>query len=248
MAEVLGAASASIHLVKLAAGTVKFFSDMASGFKDLDGKVALVHTDLYSFEQNARVAHQNLERVKVDDLGLTQLLSRYKSTITKLRGKMEKINHKKKLWGKTKMWMQLMKSDSEVLMLREQLRRHSGELLHKFTVTTLLQVKQDVKAIRQDVRQVSTTVHTHHEFSRNAHQSIMLGQQSIMLHQRSSEENLRRLIDSRLPVQNIQTPTAPPAHYSPPVSPTWSSSSYLTSVPSSVVSVPSTHQSWASIP
>lgn len=219
--EVLGAVGTALQLVKLATNAVEFFSDMATGFKDLDGKIGLINKELKDFKESAKFAHLNLDHYQIDDLGLKQALCRYESTISQLGRKMQKIHGKKKLWGKTKMWMQLMKSDSEVAMLREQLRQHTRELLTKFTAAALVQIKKDVKEIKRDVKGVQSDVRAHYEFSRSSHQSIMSSQNS-------SEENIKAFIDSRLATLSITTPTLPPADldddglfdfHSPPLSP-----------------------------
>ena len=137
MAEVLGAVSASLALVGLATKAVKLFSDMSTGFKDADGKAALIHQDLFNFKQSAKFAHHKLEHVKVDDLGLKQCLVKYEGSIAQLGHKMQAIQGSKRLWGKTKKWMELMSSDSEVTMLRQQLKQHTSELTEKFTLVML---------------------------------------------------------------------------------------------------------------
>lgn len=127
---------------------------MATGLNDLDGKIGLISKELKDFKGSAKFAQLNLHHYQVDNLGLKQSLCQYESTISHLGRKMQKIHGKKKLWDKTKMRMQLTKSDSEVAMLREELRKHTQELLTKFTATALVQIKKDVKEIEIDVRGV----------------------------------------------------------------------------------------------
>lgn len=219
--EVLGAVGTALQLVKLATNVVEFFSDMATGFNDMDGKIGRINRELKDFKESAKFAHLNLDHYQIDDLGLKQVLCQYESTISQLGRKMQKIHGRKWLWGKTKMWMQLMKSDSEVAMLREQLRQHTRELLTKFTAAALAHIKKDVKEIKKDVRGVQSDVRAHYEFSRSSHQSIMSSQNS-------SEENIKAFIDARLATLSITTPTLPPADLdddglfdfdSPPLSP-----------------------------
>jgi hypothetical protein len=196
MAEVLGAVAASLQLVGLATKAVRLFSDMSTGFKDADKTAALIHEDLFNFKQSAKFAHHNLEHVKIDDLGLRQSLVKYEGTIAQLGHKMQAIQGKKRLWSQTKKWMKLMSSDSEVTMLRNQLKQHTSELTEKFTLVMLERMKQDVKEIKTEVR-------AHHEFSRSAHQSVMLWQQG-------SEERLDT-IEAKLDAAiSLQTPTLSP--------------------------------------
>jgi hypothetical protein len=142
--EVLGAFSASSQLVQLATKAVKLFSDMRTGFKDADGKAALIHRELVDFKQSAEFAHHNLSYVQVDDLGLKQSLSKYEDSISQLDHRMRTIQAKKKLLGRTEMWMKLMSSDNDVNMLRRQLEKHTSELMWKFTVVMLKEIKGDV--------------------------------------------------------------------------------------------------------
>lgn len=176
--EVLGAVGASLQLVELATKAVKLFSDMTTGFKDTDKKAALIHQDLFNFKQSAKFAHHNLGHVQIDDLGLKQSLVKYEDTIAQLGQKMQKIQSKKRLWNKAKKWIELMSNDSEVTMLRGQLKQHTSELTEKFTLAMLERMKHDVTGIKQDVKKIKTRVGNHHEFSRSAHQQVMLWQQS----------------------------------------------------------------------
>ncbi|KAM0704342.1 hypothetical protein Q7P35_008576 [Cladosporium inversicolor] len=120
---------------------------MSTGFTDADKKAALIHQDLFDFKQSAKFAHHNLEHVKIHDLGLKQSLVKYEGTISQLGHKMQAIQGKKRLWSKTKKWMELMSSDSEVTMLRNQLKQHTREMTEKFTLVMLERMKQDVKAV-----------------------------------------------------------------------------------------------------
>jgi hypothetical protein len=228
MAEALGAVSASLALVILATKVVKFFSDMSTGFKDADGKAKLIHEDLYNFKLGAKFAHNNLDHLKVDDLGLKQCLVKYEVSIAQLGHKMQAIHGKKRLWGQTKKWMELMSSDSEVAMLRQHLKQHlkqhTSELTEKFTLAMLQEIKGDVKEIKTDVR-------ANHAFNMSAHQSVMLWQQS-------SDERLDT-IEAKLDAAiGLQTPKMSPFHLddddlfdldlespplspSPPASPRW---------------------------
>lgn len=220
--EVLGAVAASLQLVQLAAKAVSLFSDMSTGFKDADGKAALIHQELFNFKQSAKFAHHNLDHLKVDDLGLKQSLVKYEGSISQLGHKMQAIQGKKRLWGQTKKWMALMSNDSEVTMLRHQLKQHTTELTEKFTLTMLKGIKEDVKEIKTDVR-------AHYDFNRSTHQSVMLWQQS-------SDEKLDTLKAKLDAAIGLQTPVlspfrlddddlfdldSPPLSPSPPASPRW---------------------------
>jgi hypothetical protein len=165
---------------------------MSTGFKDAEGKAALIHQDLYNFKQSAKFAHHNLKHLKVDSLGLEQCLVKYEGTIAQLGQKMQAIQGRKRLWGMTKEWMELMWSDSEVMMLREQLRQHTSELTEKFTLVMLQEIKGDVQEIKTDVR-------AHYDFSRSTHQSVMLWQQS-------SDERLDTLESKLDAAIGLQTP------------------------------------------
>jgi hypothetical protein len=219
--EVVGAVSASLHLVELATKAVKLFSDMSTGFKDADGKAALIHQELFNFKQSAKFANHNLSHVQVDDLGLKQSLSKYEDSISQLGYKMQTIQAKKKLIGRTKMWMKLMSSDSEVNMLRQQLEKHTGELMGKFTVVMLKEIKGDVKEIKTDVR-------AHYDFSRSTHQYNVSAYQSIMLRHEASEEKLDTLAAKFEAAIGLQTPVMSPFRtddndlfdlHTPPLSP-----------------------------
>jgi hypothetical protein len=194
--EILGTVAASLQLVALATKAVKLFSDMSTGFKDADGKAALIHQDLLNFKQSAKFAYHNLEHVKVDDLGLKQCLVKYEGSIAQLGHKMQAIQGRKRLWGKTKKWMELMSSDSEVTMLRQQLKQHTSELTEKFTLVMLQEIKGDVKEIKTDVR-------AHYDFSRTTHQSVMLWQQSSIERLDTIESKLDAAVA-------LQTPTLSP--------------------------------------
>lgn len=60
--EVLGAVGTALQLVEIASQAVAYFSDMTTGFKDLDGKVGNIYQDLDNFKDSAKWAHRNLER------------------------------------------------------------------------------------------------------------------------------------------------------------------------------------------
>jgi plasmid rolling circle replication initiator protein Rep len=146
--EVLGAVSASLQLVQLATKAVKLFSDMRTGFKDADGKAALVHQELVGFKQSAEFAYHNLSYIQADDVGLKQSLLKYEDSISQLGHKMQTIQAKKKLLGRTEMWMKLMSRDSDVNMLRRQLEKYTSGLMWKFTVVVLKEIKGDVSFSR----------------------------------------------------------------------------------------------------
>jgi uncharacterized protein YoxC len=176
--EVLGAVGASLQLVGLATKAVKLFSDMSTGFKDADGKAALIHQELSNFKQCAKFANHNLNHTQVDDVGLEH--------IWQLGHKMQTIQAEKMLFGKTEMWMKLMSSDSDVNMLREQLQKHTSELMGKFTVVMLKEINGDVKEIKSDVR-------AHYDFSRSTHQYNVSAHQAVMLRHQESDEKLDTL-------------------------------------------------------
>jgi hypothetical protein len=148
--EVLGAFAASIQLIGLAGKAVKLFFEMSRGFEDANGEAALIHEELSSFKQSAKFASENLKRLRVDDLGLEQSIWRYQGSITKLVLKMEAIESRKKLIGQTRMWMELMSTDSEVTKLRGTLRRHTRELAANFTLSMLDETWRDGKKTRRD--------------------------------------------------------------------------------------------------
>jgi hypothetical protein len=219
--EVLGAVSASLHLVELATKAVKLFSDMSTGFKDADGKAALIHQELFNFKQSAKFANHNLNHTQVHDVGLKQSLLKYEDSISQLGYKMQAIQAKKKLIGRTKMWMKLMSSDSEVNMLRQQLEKHTGELMGKFTVVMLKEIKGDVKEIKTDVR-------AHYDFSRSTHQYNVSAHQSVMLRHEASDEKIDTLTAKLEAAIGLQTPVLSPFRlddddlfdlHTPPLSP-----------------------------
>lgn len=125
---------------------------------------------------------------------------------------MKKIHGKKRLWGKTKMWMKLMKSDGEVQVLREKLRKHIREILVKFEVSTLVQMKKYIKVIGEDVVRIKSTTQNIHHDVRTGHGRMESRLNSVMLSQQSSEEELRLIHEKleELTVQNIQTPVLSP--------------------------------------
>jgi hypothetical protein len=63
---------------------------------------------------------------------------------------MEAIESRKKLIGQTRMWMELMSTDSEVTKLRGTLRRHTRELAANFTLSMLDETWRDGKKTRRD--------------------------------------------------------------------------------------------------
>lgn len=212
--EILGAVGTALQLLELAGKAVNFFSSMSTGFKDVDGEILKIHQDLSNFRASVKFAHQNLDHEQVNDLDLTRALQRYETTIQQFGRKMKTIRRKKKLWGNVKRWMKLMKRDSEVQMLRSQLLEHTKEIMIKFQVSTLVQIKKGVKEIKQDVHQVRTDVH-------RVESNMRTGFDSLTLHTQRSDESLRAFIKTNFEafrVQGIETPALSPAN-SPPLSP-----------------------------
>jgi uncharacterized phage infection (PIP) family protein YhgE len=181
--EVAGAVGVAFQLANVATKAVKLFSEMSTGFKDTDGTAARIHNELSSFKQSAKAARNNLSDLKIDNLDLEQALLQYEDTVTQLRYKMQIIQSKTKLVGRTKMWMELMSSDSEVTMLRRQLRQHTRDLTQNFTLVML-------KGLTGDVREIKTVTGDHYELSRTMQRDQERAHRENALSHRASEERL----------------------------------------------------------
>lgn len=219
--EVLGAVGAAFQLVELAAKAFKLFSDMSTGFKDANGEAALIRRELFNFKQSAKFAHNNLKHLRVDDIGLQQSLLKYESSISQLGHEMQAIHGRKRPWGQTKNWMKLMSKDSEVTMLRHQLKQHTSELAEKFTLVTL-------KEIRDAVKEIEAVGQAHYDLSKNARQEDTLWKQADTLWKQASTESLNIIKAAVDGGASLQTPVLSPYRFdddhlfdldTPPLSP-----------------------------
>jgi hypothetical protein len=193
--EVAGAVGVAFQLANVATKAVKLFSEMSTGFKDTDGTAARIHNELSSFKQSAKAARNNLNDLRIDNLDLKQALLQYEDTVTQLRYKMQIIQSKTKLVGRTKMWMELMSSDSEVTMLRRQLRQHTRDLTQNFNLVML-------KGLTGDVREIKTVTGDHYELSRTMQRDQeRANRENARLHRehtlsrQASEERMNKKID-----------------------------------------------------
>jgi hypothetical protein len=192
--EVAGAVGVAIQLAGVATKAFKLFSDMSRGFKDVDGTAARIHNELSSFKQSAKAARNNLKDLKIDNLDLKQALLEYEHTVAQLHRKMQVIQSKKQLVGRTKMWMELMSSDSEVTMLRRQLKRHTSELSKNFTLVELKGIREYQKRAH---RKNMLSHRASEERSDKIDKKLDLSQRENMLSRRASEERLDK-IDKKL--------------------------------------------------
>jgi hypothetical protein len=164
--EVAGAVGLAVTLVGQSKNVYDFFCDMASGFKDRDGKITTIRGELHSFKRFAKYAHSNLERQQLaDNLDLRRCLIRYQNTVLQLGRRLKYIRRQRSIWGTTRKWMKLMKSDAGIHATRRQLVQHRQEILMKFSVSTLVQIRSDTRAVgrnvgraRDDIRAVGRNV------------------------------------------------------------------------------------------
>jgi hypothetical protein len=188
--EVAGAVGVAIQLAGVATKAFKLFSDMSRGFKDVDGTAARIHNELSSFKQSAKAARNNLKDLKIDNLDLKQALLEYEHTVAQLHRKMQVIQSKKQLVGRTKMWMELMSSDSEVTMLRRQLKRHTSELSKNFTLVELKGIREYQKRAH---RKNMLSHRASEERSDKIDKKLDLSQRENMLSRRATEEGFDKM-------------------------------------------------------
>jgi hypothetical protein len=117
--------------------------------------------------------------------------------------------------------MKLMSKDSEVTILRHQLKRHTSELAEKFTLATL-------KEIRDAVKEIKAVGQAHYDLSKNARQEDTLWKQADTLWKQASTESLNIIKAAVDGGASLQTPVLSPYRFdddhlfdldTPPLSP-----------------------------
>jgi hypothetical protein len=232
--EVAGAVGLAVTLVGQSKNVYDFFCDMASGFKDRDGKITTIRGELHPFKRFAKYAHSNLERQQLaDNLDLRRCLIRYQNTVLQLGRRLKYTRRQRSIWGTTRKWMKLMKSDAGIHATRRQLVQHRQEILMKFSVSTLVQIRSDTRAVgrnvgrarddiravdrnvghaRDDVRVVNRSLTYVHDNVREVQAQMQTSFDAMALRMSSSEENLRQMNETlaQLCPQEIQTPAFGP--------------------------------------
>jgi hypothetical protein len=218
--EVAGAVGLAVTLVGQSKNVYDFFCDMASGFKDRDGKITTIRGELHPFKRFAKYAHSNLERQQLaDNLDLRRCLIRYQNTVLQLGRRLKYTRRQRSIWGTTRKWMKLMKSDAGIHATRRQLVQHRQEILMKFSVSTLVQIRSDTRAVgrnvgraRDDIRVVNRSLTYFHDNVREVQAQMQTSFDAMALRMSSSEENLRQMNETlaQLCPQEIQTPAFGP--------------------------------------